>query len=137
MKKLSILIALSLLITLVSCAQKEPNDVVLTSDKTVYSADAKTITVDWQNNLNEEIMVGNPFRLEKKDGEWKKVEPKTDATFTMPAYLLQPGKSKGHTYSIDFYGGLKTGEYRLCATYMIYSDEQHIEHPIYFYFEVE
>ncbi len=137
MKKLSILIALSLLLTLVSCAQKEPNDVVLTSDKTVYSADAKTITVDWKNNLDEEIIFGNPFYLEKKDEEWKKVEPKIVATFTMPAYPVQPGQSRGHDYNIDFYGGLEVGKYRLCATYMISSDENHTEHPVYFYFEVE
>ena len=135
-KLLSLIFVFVLMLTLASCKMSQKG-VVLTSHKTVYSSDNKNLIVEWTNNLDEEIFFGNPFTLEKYSSEWSLVETKIEVAFTMPAYPIDAGKSRTHTYNLDAYEDLQKGKYRISTTYMISSDEENTEYPVYFEFEIE
>lgn len=116
MKKISFLLIVVCMLTLISCKQETPL-VELTSHKTVYSSDVEKITVTWNNYSDETFYFGRLFTLDKKEkGEWVKVEPNTeDYAFTLDMLGVTPNKTTQLDYPMYMYTPLEKGEYRIVA----------------------
>ncbi len=129
-------------IALVSC-NATPDDIVLTSAKTVYSENVESINVIWQNNTEKEINFGNMFELEKKEDAsfekvpWQKITPETEITFTLEAHRLLAGKTTIHTYNLTAFQDIEKGKYRINTNYSFADDKTHKQYPVYFEFEIK
>ncbi len=78
-----------------------------------------TITVEWKNGLEEEISYGEPFYLYRwVDGEWQNCAM-TELVWTLPAYIIQPGKTSKKVYSLAGQSVVFPGDYRLEASFTV------------------
>ena len=138
MKKISFLLIVVCMLTLISCKQETPL-VELTSHKTVYSSDVERIIVNWNNNSDETFYFGRLFTLVKKEkGEWVKVEPNTeDYAFTLDMLGVTPNKTTQLDYPMYMYTPLEKGEYRIVTNWYVGDYESSKQNPIYFEFEIE
>lgn len=126
-KKLIALVLSFITITmLVSCNSNQAASqgdveagVTITLDNSNYSNDNKTLLATWKNNLDTEIMFGEEFKIEQKvNNSWNLIEPKDNIAFDSIGYSIQTGGVKSHEYQINTnFGDLKSGDYRLVASY--------------------
>ncbi len=83
-----------------------------------------SITVEWKNGLNEEITYGEPFVLyRKEDGEWQNCLM-MELVWTMPAYIVQPGKTSEKEYRLIGQSVVFPGDYRLEASFRVGDKEE-------------
>lgn len=114
MKKLIILMVITALLFF-GCANEEPQiDTELIKIEITYS-DSANITYDLINNSKNEIEFGSEYAIEYYDGEsWVPVEERSEAFFTMMAYVLVPGEKMNFSYDMaGRYGELSDGKYRV------------------------
>ncbi|MBI9011470.1 MAG: hypothetical protein JEZ08_04510 [Clostridiales bacterium] len=113
----------------------------------VYTQDTKEVKVKWLSTLNDEIMYGNHFSLEKQvEDQWVIVRKKTDemVAFTCIGYILGYGDEKWQTFRTSVYAEtLEIGQYRIATDFhretldgVNYSAGNYPRYPIYAYFEV-
>jgi hypothetical protein len=113
-----------------------------------YEVGVTIVRVKWYNTLNDSIMYGQPFVLEKSaDGTWKKVSKQSDINygFTLEGLNLTSNDARWHTYDLICYtDGLPSGEYRISATFFRNTlngedygvGKRHPEYQVYGYFNV-
>jgi len=113
----------------------------------VYSQDTKEVKVKWFSTLDDEIMYGNYFSLEKKvDDQWVIVRKETDEFigFTLIGYILGYGDESWQTFNTSVYAEtLEIGQYRIATDFHretlngnSYGAGNYPRYPIYAYFEV-
>ncbi len=75
----------------------------------------KSLTYEITNNSKDNIVFGNEYYFEYKDGEnWAKISDRTEIFFTEIAHILEPGQSKTITENFEYrYGALSSGTYRV------------------------
>jgi len=113
----------------------------------VYTQDTKEVKAKWFSTLNDEIMYGNHFSLEKKVGDqWVIVRKETDVmiAFTDIGYILGHGDEQWQTFRTSVYTEtLEIGQYRIATDFhretlngVDYGAGNYPRYPIYAYFEV-
>lgn len=113
----------------------------------VYSQDTKEVKVKWFSTLDDEIMYGNHFSLEKKVGDqWVVVRKPVDGiiAFTDIGYILGYGDERWQTFRTSVYAEtLEIGRYRIATGFhrielngVDYGAGNYPRYPIYAYFEV-
>ena len=90
------------------------------TEKEKYSADDTVIRYSVTNISDEEIAIaGDDYCFElhiKKDGEWKRVETKTEHFWNELALILNPEQTVNREIPLEDYYNfpLEKGEYRIC-----------------------
>lgn len=83
-----------------------------------------SVTVEWKNGSEEQITYGEPFTLYRKvDGEWQDCKM-MDLVWTLPAYIVQPGKTSEKVYSLVGQSVVFPGDYRLEASFSVGGKEE-------------
>ena len=101
----------------------------------------------WTNTLDDSMLFGHTFALEKKvDGIWRKVTKVTDIeyAFTNEGIILEANGTKEEKYWLEpFTDNLTSGEYRINTTFsretlngVDYDPGNHPEYQVYGYFTV-
>ena len=73
-------------------------------------------TVDITNESDSEYMYGKFFRLEvEKDGKWYYAREKQPYAWTAQGLVLPPHETNTEKYSLEPYGSLEAGKYRLAV----------------------
>ena len=89
-------------------------------------------TVEFTNSGEEDYTFGSYYRLELlRDGTWYIASTDVYVAFTMEAYLLPAGETMTMDYSLEHYGELSPGEYRIACGMTDYHEGIH-----YAYFTV-
>jgi len=88
-------------------------------EKEQYVTTDDEITVNFQNESDDELTYGSGFNLEQKvKGTWYYVLFKEGTSVTDIGYLLQPNETKSETYSLDSLKNmLSPGEYRFIQSF--------------------
>lgn len=78
----------------------------------------KSITVEWSNETDQDLLFGEQFALQKmRDGEWEPYNEK-DLVFTTIGILLPAQKTVEHTYDLFRNSAfLSDGTYRIVADF--------------------
>ena len=118
MKKLIILVLISLLI-LTGCSSNleksnikvENNDIEFIIKENTLTR--STVTLILKNNSDKSLYFGDPYEIEVyEDSSWRKIE--ADMYFNMPLYELKPGEEKELDFNWEHgYGRLNRGKYRI------------------------
>jgi hypothetical protein len=115
--------------TLVGCNSEPKNDSVDIGEKSKYVLrnDLVSISVNEEsltdskatftliNHTDENYDYGEPYLIEyEKDNIWYVMPPINNMDFNLPAYILEPNKSRKITADWEYhYGKLSPGKYRL------------------------
>ena len=85
-----------------------------------YAPDVTEIPVVWRNDTDNDLIYGEPFYIEKKEGTtWTTVDV-GELMFILPAYTISPHSQSDHTYIVTAYTSMFTsGTYRIAATYSL------------------
>lgn len=91
-----------------------------TENKT-YEKGTLIVRVKWFNTLNDEMMYGQSYLLEKKvNDKWKVVTKETTKNygFTAIGITLEPNSTRWQGHSLEYYtDGLTPGKYRINTTF--------------------
>jgi len=100
----------------------------------VVSVDASEISVAYTNLINEILVYGAGFELEKLDkDEWVEIPYREEFAFTLLAYSLAPGEQATIDWEFAMpFGLLEPGHYRMCR--LLHQD--HPEDPPLFFINV-
>lgn len=125
MKKIILIIFLSIILTLTGCSSKEKldigdisniklnnNDILVTVKEGTLSSTQATFIIE--NKSTRVLGYSEDYHLEKKiNDSWYILNTKTDAVFKVPFWSLEPNdKIELKVYWEHLYGSLKPGEYR-------------------------
>ena len=99
---------------------EELEGVWIETEYETYETGIMDVRAKWYNTLNDEIMFGEFFILEKKvNGSWERVSKETDINYGFNAigYGLLTNDARWHTYHlIPYTDGLSPGDYRISAS---------------------
>ena len=77
----------------------------------------KYLTVSMENTGEKEVDYGRAYTLQvKQEGIWYEVPWFENVDFTMEAIILPPGDTVEETYSLEYFGDLPEGTYRLVVS---------------------
>lgn len=113
-----------------------------------YEVGTLNVRVKWGNTLDDEILFGEDFCLEKEvSNVWKRVSKKSDINYGFNAigYILNSNDTSWHKYYLTPYTeGLTSGRYRLNATFSRrtlngedYGAGNYPRYQVYGYFDVK
>ena len=91
----------------------------------VYTEDGKTkLEVIWSNNTDYEVMYGEPYAIQRLDGnEWVSCSKDEMTAFITIGYALKAGKEISKTYTIsDLFDVSQPGTYRFKSSCSVYVD---------------
>lgn len=117
-----------------------------TENKT-YEKGTLIVRVKWFNTLNDEMMYGQSYLLEKKiNDKWKVVTKETTKNygFTAIGFTLEPNSTRWQGHSLEYYtDGITPGKYRINTTFsrrtldgVDYSRSGYPSYQVYGYFTV-
>ena len=127
MKKIFVL-CLAICLCFCGCVSTEPqidpNLVVIE----ITSYDETSINYTVINNSKFGIELGNDYRLEFKEEEnWEEVPERTEAFFSMIAYVLNPSEGKSFSENLEMrYGKLSNGTYRIVKDVRLLNEDGEI-----------
>jgi len=132
MKKLIILVLISLFILTGCSSSLEKSDIKVEMNDISFSIKEDTltrssVTLILKNNSDKSLYFGDPYEVEVyKDSSWRKIE--ADMYFTMPLYELESGEEKEITFNWEHgYGRLNRGKYRIIKdVYFEYEEKFYI-----------
>ena len=127
MKKLIILVLISLFILTGCSSSLEKSDIKVESNGIEFFIKEGTLTrsgvvLILKNNNDDTLYFGEPYEIEKyEDGSWRKIE--VEMYFNMPLYGLESGEEKEITFNWEHgYGRLNKGKYRIIKD--VYFDKE-------------
>lgn len=91
----------------------------------VYTEDGKTkLEVIWSNNTDYEVMYGEPYAIQRLDGnEWVSCSKDEATAFITVGYALKAGKEISKTYTIsELFDVSQPGTYRFKTSCSVYAD---------------
>lgn len=91
----------------------------------VYTEDGKTkLKIIWSNNTDYEVMYGEPYAIQRLDGnEWISCSKDEMTAFVTVGYALKAGKEISKTYTIsDLFDVSQPGTYRFKSSCSVYID---------------
>ena len=97
----------------------------------------KVFNIVWHNETPQEIIYGDSYSIEYKDGEeWKDVS-KEELIFHAIGYLLMPNSTREKSYSTQRFDLSKNGTYRLRCGFSVNDHSEYIEYNTWIEFEME
>ena len=80
--------------------------------------DETILHVQWRNDMDDSIMYGEGFSLQRlENDQWVDCPMKENTAFTSIGYLLEPGKTVTKPYAVEWaFGELADGHYRFVTS---------------------
>lgn len=127
---------------------EELDGVWVETEYETYITGTLNVCVKWFNIIDDEVMYGNHYVLEKKvNNNWKQVNKETDINYVFNdiGYILEPNKSRWHNFNLIRYtDGLTPGEYRINTTFsrmylngVDYGPGNYPDYQVYGYFSID
>lgn len=99
----------------------ELKGVWIETENETYEKGTLIVRVKWFNTLNDEMMYGQSYLLEKKvNDKWKVVTKETTKNYGFSAigFILKPNSTRWQGHSLECYtDGLTPGKYRINTTF--------------------